>query len=296
MTSRLYKRMMRVSCYRASPGQPGGFVSQNPQFFETLPNAIVIDGLRVQINVEKHTDAEPNKADVVIYNCNEQTRAFLEARPLTVRIDAGYDDNLRHVFTGNLRHGYSTLAVPNWETHLQLADGDRAWRYARVNRAYKKGTTVATVLQDAAKSMGLIVDGRTLASPDLQAQFASGRTLQGATRDELTRLLGPYGYQWSMQDGRMQILKDDDVRQDQAQVISEDTGLIGSPEFTSPDKVGKPAALRLKSLLFPELTPGARIVVRSRGVNGTFRMERVTHDADTHDDSWHTEIEAKPSP
>lgn len=295
MSFRLFKRAARVTCYRANPGLPGGFISNNPQFFDKLPNAITIEGLRIKADVEKNLDKEPNKCEIVIFNCNEQTRAFLEAKPLTIRVDAGYDGNLRHVYTGDLRYGYSTLASPNWETHLQLADGDRAYRFGRVDRAYKKGTSVVTALVDCAKSFGLVLDATTLASPELQAQFASGRTLQGATRDELTRLLGPFGYSWSLQDGRIQILRDDQTRTDRAYEISEDTGLIGSPEFTTPDKIGKAAALKTKSLLFPELTPGGRIVMRSRGVNGIFRCERIGHEFDTHEDSWFTTVESKPN-
>ena len=295
MTQRLFKHVARVTAYRQRAGTPGGFIFGNAQFFD-LPNATIITGLRIQFKVTKSVDSEPNPGELTITNASEQTRVNLQTKPLRLKIEAGFDGNYRHVFTGDLRHGYSELNGSDWETKLRLGDGDQAWRYARVNKTYKRGANVATMIQYAASTMGFIIDAKTLASPELQAQVASGRALEGPTRDELTRLLAPYGYHWSMQDGQIQILRDDETRADTARVISEETGMIGSPTFGAPGKNGKPAMLNIKSRLYPELTPGARVVVRARAINGTFRMEKLTHSGDTHGDDRTTEIEAKPSP
>lgn len=296
MTTRLYKRTARVLAYRLAAGLPGGFVYNNPQAF-SLPNATEIKDLAISFKIEKSLDSEPNRCEVVIRNCSELERVNLTKKPLMIQLDAGYDDNQRRIFLGNLRFGYSDLDDDGtWETNLQLADGDGAWRYARVNRAYKKGIPVTTVLQDAAKTMGLTIDASTLASNELQSQIASGITLYGPTRDELTRLLAPFGYNWSIQDGKMQILRDEDTRSDQARIISEDTGMVYSPQWQVPEKDGQAAMLHVKCLLYPELTPGARIQVSSRDVNGMFRIEKVTHTGDTHGDDWLSEIEAKPNP
>jgi hypothetical protein len=271
-------------------------VYSNPQAF-SLPNATEITDARIQFKIEKSLDSEPNKCELTITNCAETTRVNLTTKPLMIQLDAGYDGNQRKLFLGNLRFGFSELTDDaDWETHLQLADGDGAWRYARVNRSYKRGTPVSVLLQDAAKSMGLTIDASVLGSSDLQAQVANGHSLYGATRDELTRLLAPYGYSWSIQDGKLQILTDTQVRSDQARVISEDTGMVYSPQWQVPDKAGKPAMLHLKCQLYPELAPGGRIQVSSRDVNGMFRIEKLSHSGDTHGDDWLTEIEAKPNP
>lgn len=294
MSDRLFKRVARVTAYRARPGVPGGFVSSNPQFFDTLPNAIVVNDARIEFSIEKSTDSDPNTCEVKITNCNETTRTDLVRKPLIVRIEAGYDGNLRHLYTGDLRYGENTHEDTEWITALQLGDGDRATRYARVNRSYAKGSNVITAVRECAKSMGLDVDAKTLASAELQAAFASGRAITGDAAAELTRLLAEYGFHWSIQDGRMQILRDNDTRPDQAHIISVDTGMIGSPSFGAPDKSGKPQPLHVKSLLYPELTPGGKIDVRSRKVNGIFRIERVTHTGATEDDAdWFSEIEAR---
>jgi hypothetical protein len=293
MSTLLFGRSGRVLAYRSTPGQPGSFESKNPQFFDHQPNGIEISDLRFEFDIEKSVDKEPNKCQVKITNCNENTRAFLCAKPLTVLVQAGYQGTLRYLFKGDLRYGFSTHDGPDWITTLQLADGDRAYRYAQITKSYRKGSLFMQVLGDAAKSMGLSLDAQTTGS-DLAAQgFPGGHTLDGNTRDELSRLLAPYGYTWSIQNGRLQILRDNQTRQDAAIVINESTGMINSPESAAPEDTKKPPTLKIKHLLYPELTPGARIYVQSQAVSGTFRIEKVHHTGGTaDDDDWFTEIEA----
>lgn len=298
-------RIAKVTAYRARAGKPGGFIASHPEFFQTLPNGIeilcgVVPGssephLRLKANVEKHVDKEPNTCKITVHNLSEQTRTFLKEKPLTVRLEAGYDGVLNQLFMGDVRTAWTEFNGSTVETHLELADGDRAFRYAQVNRSYKKGTAVIIAIQEAAASMGLIVDARTLASADLQAQFAAGRTLTGATRDELTRLLAPYGYKWSIQDGRLTILKDNQTRPEEAFLISEDSGpMVGSPSFVTPTKSGDPTLVKVKSKLYSQLTAGGRIAIRSRDIaTAVFRVEKVTHDLDTRQGPWDTTVEGK---
>jgi hypothetical protein len=296
MSGRLFKRTGKILAYRSVAGTPGGFIASNPGFFDKLPNATEITDLRFQFEVEKTIDAEPNTCKLTITNCQETTRVDLETKPLTVQILAGYDGDPRYLFTGDLRYGWSELDGTEWLTHLQIADGDRAFRYAQIARTYRKGASVITALQDCAQTLGLKLDTYAIASAELQKQFASGRTLQGATRDELSRLLAPYGYRWSIQNGQLQILKDGDTRQNEAILVNESTGMIESPQFATPEKAGKSPTLHVKMLLYPELTPGGTIKVESRSINGIFRIERVTHTGGTFDDDdWMSEIEAKPA-
>lgn len=283
--ARLFKRGVKISAYRSS--------IEAGTWFQPLPNGIEITDLRIEFEIEKSLDKQPNKGDVKITNCAPTTRAFLEKRPLIVRVDAGYDGDVGHLFTGDLRWGASKLSNVNWETRLQLADGDRAYRYAAVNRSYKKGTTVLTALRECASAMSLVLPSNLEVTPDLQRQFATGISIQGPARDELTRLLAPFGYTWSIQDGKIQILKDADPRPGVALLISKDTGLIGTPEYAAPENIKKPPTLTIRHLLYRSVTPGGLVRVKSKGTDGVFKVQRVKHHGDTHGDEWTTEIEAR---
>ena len=297
MPNKLFKREWKVTAYRPTAGTPNGFIAAHPSYFEGLTNGVEITKLRIQVKIEKHTDGDPNTCELVITNLNSGSRADLVKKPLIVRIDAGYveDGGARHLFTGDLRYGYSKRNGTDWETTLQLADGSRAFAGARISRTYRKGTSVMTALRDAAAGIGLSLPSDVVASPDLQRQFASSRTLHGDAYVEMQKLLAPYGYSVSIQDGRLQILTDDTTRPDQAYVISQDTGLIGSPEIGAPPKDGSAPILTFQSMLYPQITPGGKCSVQSESIDGIFRAERVTHTLDSHGAPWTTEVEAKPT-
>lgn len=285
-------RTAKVTAYRARAGAPGGFVSTNPAFFQTLPNGLEVTQLRIQAQVEKHVDKEPNTCKIKIYNCSEQTRAFLEAKPLTIRLDAGYNGILKYVFTGDLRIGYTEFSGATAITHLELADGDRAYRYAQVTKTYGRGTRLIQAVKDAAASMGLGLSATILNNPDLQVQLSAGRTVDGYTRDELTTLLQDYGYRWSIQEGKLTILRDGQLKDNEAILISQDTGMINSPTFITPEKPTKPIMVKVESKLRAEVIAHSKIVVRSRGIaSRTFSCQKIEHNLDTRSGPWDSKIE-----
>lgn len=259
------------------------------------PNAIVIRDMRCTFSVERSSGSDPNKADIIISNLDKATRDDIVRTPCTIELAAGYDNEARHIFTGDVRFGYTDPTTAKVETRIALADGERAWRYARVNRSYPPGTDVKTVLRDAARSMQVALPPNIESSLELREQFATGFSAFGATRDELTRLLAPYGYTWSIQNGQLQILKDEQVRSSQAWLIDASKGLIGSPTWSVPTQPGEKPKLTMRVLLYPELYPASLINVVSEDVTGLFKVEKVTHTGDTHGEDWTTTIECKPT-
>lgn len=283
--STLLNHALQLTCYRARSGVFFG----NPTV-----NTLIIRDHRVEFDIEKNNGSEPNKCDLTITNLAGDTRGELCRLPLTIEIAAGYDGEARHLFTGDLRpHGRSCIEGTEWKTTLQLGDGDRPFRFARVNKSYRAGTSMLAVLRDAVASTGQELPRNIESAPELRQSFANGTVLSGSARSEITRLLAPLGYNWSFQNGRIQILKDDEYRDEQAWLIKEGDGMIGSPEWSVPDSAGAVPKLSVTSLLYPQIQPGSRVHVVSRQVNGIFKVERVTHSGDTEGDTWTTALECK---
>lgn len=292
--SQLFGRVCRLTVWRQP--QPQSFIGKNQQFFDRIGNGIEITQLRIKFSVDKHVGAEPNTADITIFNANDETRAFVDHKPLTVKLDVGYAGIYRLLFIGDIRYSNSERNGTEWETKLQVADGSRAFAFARVNRSYKKPIRTLDVLRDAAASMSLKLPPEAEQSPELRQALATGISMHGPTREILTRLLAPYGYSWSIQNQTLQILRDDQVREDQAVLVSKRTGLIGSPARSTPSKDGKPPTVTWKMLLYPELTPGAKARLESETIQGEYRMQKITAEGDTHaedEDSWTSSVEAR---
>lgn len=258
-------------------------MSESELAFPTqILNAITIRNLRFVFHIEKSLSSEPNTCDISIFNLDGDTKKELQKLPIYVRIESGFDGNLQRIFTGDLRWSSTVNDGVTPETRFQVADGDRSYRKARVFRSYRGGVTIKDAVSETARSMGLRAKFSPTAERELLAQFTGGLSLGGLANRELTRLLTPVSMTWSIQDGILQILRNDEVSVDEILVISPETGLIGSPEFGSPPEKGKLPVLTVECLIKPALKPGARIQIESSTISGIYRIERVIHDFDTH--------------
>lgn len=285
--SRLFKRNARLTLARPRGDGAGGFFTQES-------NALVIEHLRVTTSVEKHLGSQPNTASIAVYNLAEATRGAIDHAPLWVLLEVGYDGEYKRLFAGDLKWGSSQLDGTEWVTKLELGDGHRAHNHARVSRSFKAGVDKRQVLDELAASMGLKIPKSIDDAKELYERFAGGISLQGPSARELDRLAKAAGFSWSVQDGTLTMLRDSDVRPGEAFVVSQDTGMIGSPEFGAPSKKGEKPTLGVRMFLAPEVGAGTLIKVDSRSVKGLFRVERVRHSGDTHGADWITEVEAKP--
>jgi hypothetical protein len=283
-------------------------LSKPTGFFRQGGDTITIRDLRVRFEIEKHIGSEDsgepgrNTCAVTVTNLSENSRAELQVKPLHVRIDAGYDGSVSRLFQGDLRWSQSRNESVDWETRLELGDGERALRGARSNRSFEAGTTLKVVLADVAKSMGLALPANALEKPEMATQFVNGISISGRSEYELKRLLKPHKLHWSVQFGELQILSRNEYVKDadKPPIISQDTGMIGTPEYASPPKESTSnntqshSTLTVRSLLYPGLYPGKRVEIRSRSVNGLFRIDSVRHVGDTEGDEWQTELECRP--
>jgi len=280
--ARLYKREVAVTLTPPADNS----------FFALQTTSTTVTDLRVQFSVEKNLSKEPNTCEVNIFNFAEATRALSQRNPLHVRVEAGYDGDPKRLFAGDVRFARSIRNGPNWITELQLGDGSRAFRRARSNKSFGRGVKSRQVIKQLIVDMGLTAPVNLNLLDELDNTYSAGLAVEGPTQRELTRLLSPYGLQWSIQDGRFQVLRERDVRFDNPVLVSQDTGMIGSPEFGSPAKKGKPPILHIRMLLFPAMTPGQRITVNAKNASGTFKVTRVLHTGDTHAEDWQTAMEA----
>lgn len=277
----------------------------SPQFFEDLSTITEISEHRIQFKIQKHLKKQPNSGEITIANLNAASRDSFKRGPTRIRLEAGYAGTLRQLFIGDVRFADSKHEGTEWLTKLQIADGGRAYAEAFVNRSFGKGTPYATIVNEIAKVFGVAAPPE-IRDTGLRTRLATGDVVMGYAADELTRVLLPFGLTWSFQDGRLQILAFDRAVPGTARVLSQDTGMVGSPEIDPPkihaQHVGTRGGaarevqvpkLKVKHLLFPELTPGEPIQVQSQAhATGTFRIDVVTHEGDNFGDEWITMIEA----
>lgn len=251
-----------------------------------------ITDLRMRFSVKRTIFREPNTIELVITNLSAVSRAALQVARVPVTVEAGYQGTSRVLFVGTARRIEHRKTGVDWETKLQSGDGELQLKGARVNTTLAPGASFQDAVRAVASSMGVAMGNLTekLKGQDLAGAFASfsgGVALHGSAAMQLDRLLDTAGYGWSIQDGVLQLLRDDETTSDEAVLLSPQTGLVGTPEF------GEWRTVLARSLLQPDLRPGRRVQMESDAVTGLFRVQAVTHRGDTHGADWYSDVELK---
>ncbi len=307
-----------------------------------------IAGLHASFRVVKTTKKEPNTCELTIFNLSQPHRdQIAQAKAPIVEIKAGYkgrapaaglllglvdvpsvggfgadaadaSEEPGLIFLGNVRDADSGFEPPNWITSLESGDGEKATRFSRINKSFAAGTSLATVLNEVAKSMDVgIGNVKKLAAKgsllDAGDAFLNSVTVSGQSSKELDRIVKSAGLEWSIQDGVLQLLELSKPLADVSIVLKPDTGLIGSPT------IGNDGIIRVRSLLNSDIVPGRELEIESKvltqgsdvsglGVLGEvnldldlalgtrsgshFRVERVEYIGSNYDNDYYCDIEA----
>ena len=181
----------------------------------------------------------------------------------------------------------------NWVTSFQATDGGKELRQGRINLSFKK-VDVREAFSRVAESLGLALGnaGQKIAEGNIRGaltEFTNGLVLSGPSKKEIDRLTKMYGYDWSVQDGQLQLLGPNDaIEPGDAIVLDSARGMIGSPES------GEDGIVEVRALLIPQLTPGRVVALSSRQISGFYRVEKVTYTGTTRGQDWYADLELKP--
>lgn len=279
----LFERVARLTVAKPIEGSFSRFQS----------NAVEIENLRIQFRVAKTIEKEPNTAEITVTNMSERTRSELQSKGSRVILEAGYPTSIAQLFSGDSRTITHRHDGVEWSTVIHCGDGERAYRYARVNESFRAGTPVRVVAYRLAELLGLDRGEIEAQLSGVSAQYVSGYSARGQAALELDRVLRTAGYEWSIQDGRLQVLRAN-AAADETVEISPETGLIGTPEVGAPEKeTGRPI-VRFRALLTPRIRPGVRVSMKSSSHVGVLRVLRADHSGDTAGGDWYTDGEGDP--
>lgn len=259
---------------------------------------------RIRCDITKTNDGKPNKAKVEIWNLNETHRSQLENAPyVPCQIDLGYQEGTSTVFLGNLRAGRTVRENGiNWKTSLECGDGELAVQTARVNVSIAKGTNTDEVFRRLAKALGVGDGNLNQAVISIRSAFSgtgnlftAGTVLSGQASAEMTRICKSLNLEWSIQNGKLQILERTKALEGTAillRSVATGGGMIEAPTLTI-DSKDKRQLLTVKMAIQPDVAPGRLLVVEGLNVKGQFRIEETHHLADTGGTEWYVEAKGK---
>lgn len=246
--------------------------------------------LRMGFKSEQSVTGAPNKTRLDLWNLSKGSRTKVQAKNLDLTIKAGYSRFTRIVAVGKTTLTSSSRQGVNWVTAINAGDGQKAYKQARINENVGKGIDMGEVLRRAAESMGIdkgnlekkVADG---SARQLLTQWVNGGVLSGKSSEVVSKIAESMGFQFSIQRGALLFLAKGETTENGAVVLSQSTGLIGSPE------IGDEGKVQASSLLNGDLFPGRRVELDSEVTSGIFRVDKVIHVGDTWGGEWNSNLE-----
>lgn len=201
----------------------------------------------VSFNVDTGVYSTSNNGQFQFYNLNPQDRAKLwldigAYGNKYVKLDfyAGYNDTMPLIFSGFIMECTSNREAGSteWVTNVQGLSAFNFFQYGFINATFTKGTTLTDILRYATEGTELKVGYIT---PDIPP-LSMNKTFIGQTIDILGREYGQYNV--FVQNNELNILGENDVIPGEIEVITDSTGLLGSPRranlFTEVDLIFTP--------------------------------------------------------
>lgn len=243
--------------------------------------SLVIDQLRMSFECEKTIKPDPNLSVIRVYNLSESTRDRITSGEFKyLRFEAGYDE-LGLLFTGDILNPVVRKDGADIITEIEVADGFRAITQSVSNVTLKAGSTD----KDIAKAVMKGVDVGVIDAP-VSKPLPRGKVLNGDSRFIMNNIAKNQNADWSVQDGKLNVLpKDKVISNGEGFVISQETGLIGTPEKSE-------SGMELIYLLEPRIAIGSLIRVESilKQYNGDYKVTDIKMKGDTHADDWYSHI------
>lgn len=262
-------------------------------------------GLRVAFSVSRSMSAEPDSAEIAIYNISEQTRSdmlarFNETGRAKVEIRAGYDGTIVQLFRGDLRRSTTKVQPAGGDVPSAFIadDAGDALAEARISVS-SLGLSVRDMINVALAALAR-EDEPIAEHPSVQAAISSAGvearaslfeqvSLSSATDllDEAARTIGA---RWFVRDRQLYLAKN---------LLPTDGIAIELPRshwlsYPAQDTSG---FWRFSTLLDPRIVPGRQIILVGRTAPGSrdvLRAELCRYVGDTNASApWKVDIAAR---
>ena len=261
--------------------------------------------LRISFTVEKSLVGYPNKAQMQVYNLSQTSREQIEQEGARVELYAGYENgDVPLLFSGNIINVIHKKIGPDWISEIYALDSATALNTATINTTIPEGSTARdyynTLIDNVEGITQGLTEGLTRCLNNRESLLRKAIRC-GSIKKFLQELAEQCGFEYSVNEGVIETTEKGKPLTDIPPfIINQKSGMVGSPERTD-------VGVTVKNLLLPNLKLGRRIKIQSiteqlnvgnlyfRKVSeirnpGVYRIDKLIHTGDTHDNPWYTEI------
>lgn len=275
---------------------------------EGQSGTIDLSNLRGRFRVRYATVQSPNSAEIIVTNAKEETAQTIRKEGQRVTLTAGYQDGSAIIFQGEIIQKRVGRENPV-DTYLGIVaqDGDRAYNFATVSKTLAAGSTFkdqVDVVLEAMRPYGITKGFIS----ELGSQKMPGpRVLFGMARDVMREIATSTGAAWTIENGKLDLVKAKETKPGDVIVLNSQTGMIGRPVQTFDGVIAR-------MLLNTRVKPNTKIKIDEASIDtatfstdytgalgnevlksqiatdGLYKVVVVEHHGDTHGNAWYTEV------
>ena len=249
----------------------------------------VDDSWRIAFKVNQNEDGKSNAVDVSIYNLTDSTHAKLAKEDQVLQLEAGYENNMSVIAVADITRVIRDRELPNIITRIECHDGFKTLSDIKLSLSFDAGSTVGQVVRSIANN--LAIDYEPNSQVDLTKVYLNGFSYTGRCGQALDKVANFLGVDWVIQNRVLYFVNKNQALQGRAVLLSPASGLIGSPKniIEENKKNGtKRKGYEVQSKLNPKIRPNQPLILKSRDVDGTFKIGNVTIESDTRGAEWKT--------
>ena len=226
-------------------------------------------GYHIEFNVPFNEKAEPDIAEIIIYNLSPATREIF-AEGERIIVNAGYGSDVGTIFAGKVVATLNRMNGPDILTIIEAGDGASEYKNAYVSASFIPGTNASTIISRLLQGFGLSA-GRVVLKNDII--YSNGKSVQGGLLAELKKIVADCESKIYTNNGLIYILP---VGQGQEQVfvLNSASGLVDSPIINKDEEYD---GYMVQMLLNPKVTIDSKVRIESKFVNGLYRVVKGRH-------------------
>lgn len=255
------------------------------------------EGLEIRFEVPFDDDSKPNESLIEIYNLSRDSVSKIK-RGVSCSLEAGYKGDVGVIASGKVsrvltrREGVDKITaiyvlegedLSRIKVNASSADPAAKGKKQKLQITFKPGTKADVIVKKLISVLGI-----KLAAPiklKKVKDYKKGYVVTGLVLNNLEEVVRDCGSVIYYRRGKL-VIRPLDEGTDEKFELSDETGLIGSPEpFEEKGRRG----YKGKCLLQHRITTGSDIRIKSRTANGKYRAVKGMHVATSSD--FHTVFE-----
>jgi len=247
-----------------------------------LERAIVVrPPFNIAFSADKSTDKSLNKMNIKVFGLSEANQLAIvknaqEEKNFEIDLKVGYQNSIETIFRGYINIGERSRVGADLPITMECIDGGFDARFSFTSKTIKGKSAIDAILDDMPNTKrGKITEQKKLIRP---------RVLVGNSWKLIREQLNSEKY--FIDNGQLNILKDNEVLSSFIPVVQASTGLISTP-------TREESKVTFQTMMNPALKIGGLCelnTVYAPALNGIYNIKTIGYDGEYEGASWMQEV------